>query len=133
MESQELMGLLECDDETVSDTNAFKKWCDDIVDASESVDRPLPLAANLKKWYIEAGFTDVHEKVYKIPVNGWPKVPRLKRLGQLWHANIDNGLQAFSYALLHRVKGMSKEEIEVSFAFLHKEMRLRTPRLHWSM
>ncbi|KAH7160510.1 S-adenosyl-L-methionine-dependent methyltransferase [Dactylonectria estremocensis] len=128
MESQELMGLLECDDETVTDTNAFKKWCDDIVDASESVDRPLPLAANLKQWYIEAGFTDVHEKVYKIPVNGWPKVPRLKRLGQLWQANIDSGLQAFSYALLHRVKGMTKEEIEVSLVNVRKH--LADQRMH---
>lgn len=113
MESQELMGILECDHGTIPEDNAFKKWSEDIAQACIEVDRPMTFAANLKQWYIEAGFVDVHEKVYKIPVNGWPRVRKLKRLGQLWQANLNNGLAAFSYALLHRTKGMTQEEIEV--------------------
>ncbi|KPM42830.1 Lovastatin diketide synthase LovF [Neonectria ditissima] len=128
MESQELMGMLECDDESVTSSNAFKKWCDEIVDASEKADRPLPLAEKLKSWYVEAGFVDVHEKVYKIPVNGWPKVRKLKRLGEMWQENIEDGLQGFSYALLHRVKGMTKEEIEVSLVDVRKD--LADKRMH---
>ncbi|KAJ3453850.1 hypothetical protein MRS44_018482 [Fusarium solani] len=113
IECQELEGLLECDDGSVKD-NAFKKWCDDIVDASITADRPLPGAASMKQAFIEAGFVDIHEKIYKIPINGWPKDCRLKRFGELWHANVVEGLQALSYGLLHRVKGMTKEEIEVN-------------------
>lgn len=118
LESQELMGLLECDDGTVTPTNHFKRWCDDIVEASIAADRPLPFADSMKRWYEEAGFVDVQEKVYKIPINRWPGVQKLKRLGEMFHANMESGLQAFSYALLHRVKGMSQEEIEVGCDFL---------------
>ena len=113
MESQELMGVLECDNGPIPEDNAFKIWVDDIVQACVEVDRPMTFAANLKKWYMEAGFVNVHEKVYKIPINGWPRIRKLKMLGQLWHANLNDGLAAFSYALLHRTKGMSQEEIEV--------------------
>lgn len=116
LESQEL-GLLECDDGTVSDTNAFKRWCDDLMEASAAAGRPLEFAKHMKRWYEEAGFVDVQEKVYKIPINGWPRVPKLKKLGEMWQDNLRNGLPAFSYALWHRVKGMAKEEIEVSAPF----------------
>ncbi|KAL2674169.1 hypothetical protein Neosp_012616 [[Neocosmospora] mangrovei] len=128
MECQELMGLLECDDETVTNANAFKRWCDDIVDASYAADRPLPVAANLKQWFKEAGFVDVEEKVYKLPVNGWPRNRRLKRLGELWHANIEEGLQALSYGLLHRFKNRTKEEIEVDLINVRRD--LADERMH---
>ncbi|KAI8664812.1 hypothetical protein NCS56_00915200 [Fusarium sp. Ph1] len=114
IECQELEGLLECDDDSVTENNPFKKWCDDIVDASIAADRPLPGAASIKQALKETGFVDIHEKIYKIPINGWPKNRRLKRFGELWHANVAEGLQALSYGLLHRVKGMTKEEIEVN-------------------
>ncbi|KAJ3455182.1 hypothetical protein MRS44_013782 [Fusarium solani] len=127
IECQELEGLLECDDGSVKD-NAFKKWCDDIVDASITADRPLPGAASMKQAFIEAGFVDIHEKIYKIPINGWPKDRRLKRFGELWHANVVEGLQALSYGLLHRVKGMTKEEIEVNLVDVRKD--LADQRMH---
>ncbi|RSL49060.1 hypothetical protein CEP54_012626 [Fusarium duplospermum] len=106
--------LMECDDDSVTENNHFKKWCDDIVDASITADRPLPGASSIKKALKETGFVDIHEKIYKIPINSWPKNRRLKRFGELWHANVAEGLQALSYGLLHRVKGMTKEEIEVN-------------------
>jgi hypothetical protein len=113
MECQELMGLLESDDDTLTDDNPFKLWCDNIVEASILANRPLNFAASMKQWFIEVGFVDITEKVYKLPLNGWPKDRRLKRFGELWHSNMASGLQAFSYGLLHRVKGWTKEQIEV--------------------
>ena len=115
MESQEVVGMLESDTGALPD-NAFKRWCDDLVDASVEAGKPMDFAKDLKDCYERAGFVDIQEKVFKIPINGWPRVPKLKRLGQLWHSNFSNGLSAFSYALLHRVKGMTQEEIEVSKA-----------------
>ncbi|KIM99783.1 hypothetical protein OIDMADRAFT_200957 [Oidiodendron maius Zn] len=122
MESQELMGILECDNGPIPENNAFKMWVDDIVEACIEVDRPMTFAASLKKWYMDAGFINVHEKVYKIPINGWPRIRKLKMLGQLWHANLSNGLAAFSYALLHRTKGMSQEEIEISLLDVRRDL-----------
>ncbi|KAJ4258026.1 hypothetical protein NW762_008164 [Fusarium torreyae] len=120
LESQELMGLLECDDGSLTDDNAFKVWCDELVDASQMADRPITFAASLKQWFIEAGFVDVTEKVYKIPINGWPKDPRLKKFGELWHANVAAGLQAFSYGMHGRIKGWSREQIEVNLVDVRK-------------
>ncbi|KAF5022678.1 hypothetical protein F66182_5226 [Fusarium sp. NRRL 66182] len=122
MECQELMGLLECDDDSMNNSNAFKVWCDNMVEASIIAERPLTFPASMKQWFIEAGFVDVTEKVYKLPINGWPKNRRLKKFGRLWHANVADGLQAFSYGLLHRVKGWTKEQIEVNLVDVRKAL-----------
>ncbi len=97
----------------VPDRSALRQWSNSLIDASKVARRSLDGGHNLKRWYIEAGFVDVHEKVYKIPLNGWPRNPNLKRIGEMWHKNLDSGMQGFSYALLHRIMGMTKEQIEV--------------------
>ncbi|KAI3573573.1 S-adenosyl-L-methionine-dependent methyltransferase [Fusarium oxysporum f. sp. albedinis] len=112
LECQELMGLLESDDDSLTDKNPFKVWCDNIVEASILANRPLNFAASMKQWFIEAGFVDVTEKVYKLPLNGWPKDRRLKRFGELWHANM----------------GWTKEQIEVNLVDVRKA--LADQRMH---
>ena len=85
-----------------------------ILDAAVDSGRPVNIGEKLKKWYEEAGFVDVKELVFKIPMNGWPPKGLWKQVGELWFQNLAGGLPALSYALLSRQRGMSKEEIEVS-------------------
>ncbi|KAK0622813.1 S-adenosyl-L-methionine-dependent methyltransferase [Immersiella caudata] len=122
MESQEPHCDVHCDDREVPVTHGVKRWWDEMCRASAAAGRPLHITPTIKQMYIDAGFVDVHEKVYKIPMNGWPKVPRLKRLGELWHRNVEEGMSGLSYALFHRVNGMQKEEIEVSLVNVRKDL-----------
>ena len=59
------------------------EWAKTVDDASMEFGRPLRIANKLKRWFVEAGFEDVHEQVFKLPINAWPKDPRLKQLGQV--------------------------------------------------
>jgi len=118
LESQEPYAAdIYCDDGPVPEHHAFRKFVADLAAVSAEADRPIGVAAELKQYYLDAGFVDVHEKIYKIPINGWPRVPELKRIGEMWHRNMEDGMAGFSYALFHRVKGMTKEQIEVLFFF----------------
>ena len=114
MESQEPEIDVHCDEGSIPDNHAVKRWFTDMCTMAERAGRPLHVTPMIKNWYIEAGFVDVQEKVYKIPINGWPKVKKLKRMGELWHRNIADGLSGLTYALHYRVNGMQREEIEVS-------------------
>jgi hypothetical protein len=116
LEFQEPKCDIDCDDGDIPADNALKKWFADLSRVSMLADRPIHIVPELKSILIEAGFVDVQEKVYKIPVNGWPRCPELKRIGELWQRCLGDGLSGFSYALFHRVMGMRKEEIEVSGA-----------------
>ncbi len=113
MECQEADGDVFCDD-PLPEGWSVKRWWDDLGSTSSAAHRSLRGSHELKGWFQAAGFVDVEEKIYKIPMNGWPLVPELKKLGELWHRNIGDGMAAFSYVLLNRIKGMTKEQIEVS-------------------
>ena len=116
-EAQELGAWIECDDDSFQ-PGALSRMCSDLVAAAEEAGRPIHTAPNIKQWLEEAGFVDVEEIIFKIPINGWPPLEVWKQVGDLWFQNIYGGLPALTYALLHRYRGMTREAIEVSLASL---------------
>lgn len=112
-ESQEFDGTIECDDGTLRPDSALARWSRDLCAASEAIDRPIVMAAGVRAAYEEVGFVDVHQKVFKIPTNGWAKDARLKELGRAWERNMTQGLSGFSTYLFHKVFDRSPAEIEV--------------------
>lgn len=115
MESQDLMFVPECDDGSMPEDWVFKQWSQYLHDAAVDAERPLLIANRLKRWFQQAGFVDVQEKVYRLPLNGWPRDPELKQLGMWWQQNLLLGLQAFSLAHFTRVLGWTKDELEVCY------------------
>ncbi|KAG0652066.1 Secondary metabolism regulator LAE1 [Hyphodiscus hymeniophilus] len=113
MESQEIMSTPCCNDGTMPLDWPFLEWSRFGNEAAEKAGRPLEVAHELKNWYEEAGFVDVQEAVFKLPVNSWPNDQHLKFLGGKWEQNLLAGLSGFSMALFSRELGWSKNEIEV--------------------
>jgi hypothetical protein len=126
MECQEIHFTVYCDDGTMPDDWAFKEWCRYNDKAAMNVERPLRIANKLKKWFQDTGFEDVHEEVFKMPVNPWPKDPHYKQIGRWWEVNLLDGLQAFSLGRLHRGLKWTREEIEVGF---HGRLRVSAIQL----
>jgi hypothetical protein len=114
MESQEIMSTPYCDDGTMPSDWPFLEWTKFGDDAAMEAGRPMRIANKLKKWYIQAGFVDVQEKVFKLPMNPWPRDKHLKALGRMSEDNWHAGLGAFSMGHFSRVLNWSKTEIEVS-------------------
>ena len=111
MESQEIMSTPYCDDGTMPPDWDFLEWTKFGDDASMKAGRPLRIAHKLKTWYERAGFVDVQEKVFKLPMNPWPKDKHLKALGAMSEENLLAGLSGFSMAHFSRVLHWSKEEV----------------------
>jgi metalloendopeptidase OMA1, mitochondrial len=117
MECQEVMSTPYCDDGTMPADWPFKEWTASLDESSMKLERPLRIANKLKRWFAQAGYVDVHEKIFKLPVNTWPKDPEMKTLGMWWQQNLLLGLQGFSLAYFSRMLGWSKDEIEVCHVF----------------
>ena len=113
LESQELGCFIECDDGTYT-PGPLTNMADNLIAAARDAGRPIDMAYTIKSWFEEAGFVDVEEIIFKIPINGWPPLEVWKQVGDLWFQNIYGGLPALTYALLHRYRGMTREAIEVS-------------------
>ncbi|RFU76475.1 tam domain-containingmethyltransferase [Trichoderma arundinaceum] len=115
-ESQESYTVPHCDDGTLKPDSALGIWFRDFLNAAAEAKRPLTEACNLRSIYERVGFVDIHERIYKIPLNGWPKDKKLKEIGNMMELNMQMGLSAFSLGLFNRVYGRSAAEIEVRVA-----------------
>jgi hypothetical protein len=118
LECQEVPALIACDDGTMADDYGWLRWARDFEAVSRLADRQTVVGPLIKEWMLEAGFVDVHETVFKIPLNGWPKEVRLKHVGMMWQRNLLEGLSGFSLGMFNRFLGKSVEEIEVSLFVL---------------
>lgn len=102
------------DDETLPPNGPLATWFREINEASELMGRPTNVAAHVREAYVQAGFVDVQERIFKMPMNGWPKDERLKELGRMWERNFLMGLSGFSFTLFNRVYERTPAQIEVS-------------------
>lgn len=77
---------------------------------------------------------DVEEKVFKLPMNPWPRVKHLKALGRMSEDNWLAGIAGFSMAPFSGILSWSKAEIEVSLSYLSFIcLADECPRCIWSM
>lgn len=113
-ESQEYDANILCDDGTLPQDGHLATWFREINEASELMGRPTNVAASVRDAYVEAGFVDVQVRIFKMPMNGWPKDERLKELGRMWERNFLMGLSGFSFTLFNRVYERTPAQIEVS-------------------
>jgi len=101
----------------------FLEWTKYSDDAAMEANRPMRIANKFKRWYEAAGFVDVQEKVFKVPVNGWPRDKHLKTLGMMSEENWLSGLSAFSMGHFSRILNWSKPEIEVYLVNIRKAIQ----------
>lgn len=126
MESQEVMPTPYCDDGTMAPDWPFMEWIQYLDEAAMGAGRPLRIANKLKRWYEAAGFVDVEEKVFKLPINPWPQDKHLKTLGRMHEDNLLAGLGGLSMGHFSRVLGWSKNEIEVYLVNVRKSISDRS-------
>ncbi|KAK5629137.1 hypothetical protein RRF57_004852 [Xylaria bambusicola] len=136
-EAQELLPTLGCDDGSMPDDWAPNLLFNDLEDCARRERRPLDIAKTYKQGLINAGFVDVSEQVYKIPINGWAKSKNWKTLGDLWNVNCLDAIQGVAMALLHRARGLKRHQIEVDIDFYFPVslgcdvgLVLTTPQIH---
>ncbi|KAG4441068.1 hypothetical protein IFR05_003422 [Cadophora sp. M221] len=79
----------------------------------------------MKPKITEAGFVNVVEQVFKVPLGGWPADAKLRELGQWALLGFNTGLEGYSLATLTRVLGWSPARVHVFLAQLRVAARDR--------
>ena len=75
-----------------------------------------------KQQLLDRGFDDVHEQVFKIPMNRWPKDKRLKTIGALEVQNFFTYAQAGYERGAVGLLGMDPNELQVMLMQTRKEI-----------
>lgn len=111
------------DDDTLKPSHDTAVWLNALLNAARSIGRDPSPGLSLRKWVTDAGFENVTEKVFKMPIGPWPRDPRLKELGLLNAAQVTDGLEGFSMRLLCDVAGWKEEEVRVLIAKVRRELK----------
>jgi hypothetical protein len=102
--------------------SAYVEVCATFQEIAEQIganpEAPLTYRSRLE----QAGFVDVHERVFKIPTSPWPRDPRLKRIGAFELVNVMEGAQAFLLRGYTANLGRTREELEILLARMRQEL-----------
>jgi hypothetical protein len=103
----EMSIMWKSDDGTVTDDHPLNEWSRITIEAVKKIGKTFENAPFTKENITKAGFVDVVEHKYKVPVGGWSSDPKMKELGR-WNAlYFDQGIEGMCLFLLNRVMGVS--------------------------
>ncbi|KAJ9639627.1 uncharacterized protein PV06_03077 [Exophiala oligosperma] len=128
LEMQDYQCQVRGDDDTISGAVYLLDWVEQINEASKRFGKILQSAAGMKAHMVDAGFVDVHEEVYKVPIGTWPKERRFKELGMYYRAQFIDAVEPYTLALYTRVLGYTPDEARIIVARVKRD--LANPKYH---
>jgi hypothetical protein len=116
------------DDDTVLKNSPFDQWGKVSLEAGDAFGKTLRIVDESRAYIEEAGFENVTEHRYKIPIGGWSSDPRLKEIGRYNRLYWEHGLEGWCTYLLTRYLHWEIEEVTVYIA--HMRRMLREKKVH---
>ena len=104
-------------------THAIRRYTNTLDEAFMAIPKPIRVANKLAKWYAEAGFVDIHEEVFELPLGPWHDDPHMKRIGEINIKIWEEGVSGWAMAVLTRVMGWSMTEVEVWLVNVREALR----------
>ncbi|KAK1451957.1 hypothetical protein CMEL01_06531 [Colletotrichum melonis] len=114
------------DDNTLPKDSSIHEYVNLIRSGSEKMGRVFVDVSTLKSLVVEAGFVDVELRIFKWPMNGWPKDEKYKKLGLWCYENFSSALEAVCMALLTRVHCWTRDEVNVFLVDVRKDLKNRS-------
>ncbi|RDW86014.1 hypothetical protein BP5796_04339 [Coleophoma crateriformis] len=115
------------DDGTGENAHAFNDWSTKVNEAAASFGKVFDIQAQAQNM-TNAGFVDVVDKTYKVPVGPWAKDKKAKELGRYHMVHMLDVVEPYTLGLFTRVLGWSKDECEVLMAKVRAD--IRNPSIH---
>jgi trans-aconitate methyltransferase len=115
---------LRSDDGTLEGTR-LKEWNELIIQGANALGRPWTNTPNYKRWFEEAGFVDVEERVYKVAMSPWPKEKSQKILALWSQQNILDGIDGMSMAIFTRALGWTAEQVQLFLVGVREDIKSR--------
>ncbi|KAH1508716.1 hypothetical protein KXV70_003640 [Aspergillus fumigatus] len=106
----------------------FEQWGEVSLQAGDAFGKTLRIIDEAKEMMIAAGFVDVVERRFKVPIGSWAKDPRLKELGLYNRLQWEEGIEGWTMMLLTKFLGWSREEVDLYL--MEMRQALRNPKIH---
>ncbi|KAJ5611373.1 hypothetical protein N7510_008092 [Penicillium lagena] len=131
IEQLEASPVINCDDGSLPLDNVLNEWGPSMMGCGERCGRPCDILDTMPARIRNAGFVDVHEKVYKWPIGPWAKNRQYKEAGAINLEHWMRGLEGWCMWLLTKFgapEPWSLEKVQAFVAQIRNE--LKNPRFH---
>ncbi|TDZ35511.1 Secondary metabolism regulator LAE1 [Colletotrichum spinosum] len=129
VEMQEYDAWIFSDDDSFERAEWTREWVTKLDEASKMYGKQINVARFHKQWMIDAGFEDVQELVYRIPIGLWARDPALKELGRCELSHMQMSVDSHTPALFTRVLGFTQDQAKVLMEGVKREFRSKDLRL----
>ncbi|KAF4500228.1 hypothetical protein FAGAP_3561 [Fusarium agapanthi] len=128
IESHEALSRMDCDDGTITDKSAMHQWGKFFVEGGKKIGRSFTIVEDgVQRSAMEkAGFVNLEERDFKVPIGGWPKDSKMKEIGKYAQATLEQDIEGYVLFMANTVEGWTKEEVEVYISMLRRELRQGT-------
>jgi hypothetical protein len=116
------------DDDTVTPDSIFEQWGKTSLMLGEKFGKSLRTVDEQKAGLEAAGFINVVEHRWKLPIGGWAVDKRFKEIGLYNRINWEQGIEGWSLYLLTTVGEWTVPEVQVYLAKMRTALRDR--RIH---
>ncbi|KAG6093829.1 hypothetical protein E4U30_003974 [Claviceps sp. LM220 group G6] len=127
VELQDFQPIPLCDDGTMPDNDPVKHALDLTERAFEKFGMRSKLPAELEPYLREAGFGNIHCKIFKVPIGPWAKDHLMRVVGLYQRLAVMEILPSMSGRLFHALE-ISEAEAQVTIAMARKG--LNDPNVH---
>ncbi|KAJ5804834.1 S-adenosyl-L-methionine-dependent methyltransferase [Penicillium riverlandense] len=100
IEQMEFDIRVKSDDDTLQEDSVLANWGETFIGCAERAGRPLTIQETMRASIEKAGFVDVHEHIYKVPIGAWPRDKVLKEVGKLNYHHWVTGMEGYAMWLL---------------------------------
>ncbi|KAL3419490.1 mRNA 3'-end-processing protein yth1 [Phlyctema vagabunda] len=115
-EQMEVSIQFKSDDGTVTPGSPLRRWSTTFTKAGEMTGQSFAICETMTEAIKASGFVNVVETVYKAPLGGWPRDPKLRDLGRWGLLSFQQGIEGYAMALLTRVYQWNPTEVQVFLA-----------------
>jgi len=112
-------------DGSLKDDSPYMQYLRYLNEAGEKTGRKLNVAAELVGWMKDAGFEDVKEEVFVVPLAPWAKDPALKELGKWEYILIPDSVEAYGLRLYTQILKWGLHEAKVHQAQVKNQLANR--------
>ncbi|KAJ5241800.1 uncharacterized protein N7469_000127 [Penicillium citrinum] len=113
------------DDGSLKEDSLLARWGDNFIACGKRAGRSLTTQETMKAAIEKAGFVDVHEHLYRLPLGPWAKNEVLKEAGRINYHHWSAGLEGYAMWLLTKFgapEPWTTDEVHVYLASIRKEL-----------
>ena len=102
---------VKCDDNSARPDSDLVRLARFTEDMSTHAGRDFRIAGNMKQTIQDAGFVDVKEAVYKMPLGPWSNNPKYKEIGRFYERFYKTGLEGWLMYIMTTFFGYTGDQV----------------------